>query len=251
MNLTDGQKTAYEQLKQIADYSDNLVEIMNYEMFGTLLVIDVSIECKQYVSSNGGFKFNNRERFRILVTPDFPFEKPWIRFHHTRFGGHSHVQWGSWICLYFSEQNDWIPKNGMAGLLTRLENWLDRASKNDLDPIDLPLHPPVTYSIDKSLPIVIPNRDIPITLNRNISSYFYFENIDEVIYINEWNNKFKKIRDLRPGLSIILKTSMPFEFPESLPDLFQTLINRGIDIIKVISDILTLADKLNKKENLY
>ena len=56
-----------------------------------------------------------------------------------------HVQWQHLICLYAAPSVEWLPADGMRGLLDRLIAWLRRAAAGDLDPEDQPLHPPVAY----------------------------------------------------------------------------------------------------------
>ncbi|HZD03233.1 MAG TPA: hypothetical protein VFA46_24475 [Actinomycetes bacterium] len=60
---------------------------------------------------------------------------------------------------------EWNPADGMHGLLYRLELWLRQAAIGDLDPVGMPLHPPVTYPVALDTPLVIPRADIGEVIN--------------------------------------------------------------------------------------
>jgi hypothetical protein len=67
------------------------------------------------------------------------------------------VQWGRYLCLYAAPSVEWLPADGMRGLLDRLLTWLERAAAGTLDPDGQPLHPPTAYPKANGFVIVTSN----------------------------------------------------------------------------------------------
>ena len=147
LSASHGQQQALAQLLEIASVSD-VVQVLE-EPFslgqGDWLAVGISLDCAGTPHVPRGLKLRGRERFTILVPRNFPFEMPAVRVPHLRWAGTPHVQWGFQLCLYAAPSVEWIPADGMYGLIERLALWLERASLGELDPDDQPLHPPVAY----------------------------------------------------------------------------------------------------------
>lgn len=144
---TDGQLIALEQLRELAADSDaiQIVRQPGVVEADEYLTVDVSLDCSGVPASDGGLTLRVRERFEFRIPPAFPYAIPVVRTAHARWRGVPHVQWGTVVCLYASPSTEWNPADGMRGLVERLVLWLRRAAQADLDPDDMPLHPPVAY----------------------------------------------------------------------------------------------------------
>jgi integrative and conjugative element protein (TIGR02256 family) len=161
--LTQGQRLAADQLTEIADHSDGAVEILHGPRpagAGQSVVIGVALDCSGTASSPDGLRLRARENFSLEVSPEFPFAVPQVSVSHMRWAGTPHLQWQHIICLYAAPSVEWLPGDGMRGLLERLIAWLRRAAAGDLDPEGQPLHPPVAYaSLSAGVAVVRP--DLP------------------------------------------------------------------------------------------
>jgi integrative and conjugative element protein (TIGR02256 family) len=161
--LTTGQRLAADQLAEIADHSDGAVEILHgprREGAGQSVVIGIALDCSGIASSPDGLRLRGREAFSLEISPDFPFTVPQVSVSHTRWAGTPHLQWQHIICLYAAPPVEWLPADGMRGLLDRLIAWLRRAAAGDLDPEDQPLHPPVAY-VSLSAGVAVVRPDLP------------------------------------------------------------------------------------------
>ncbi|MEU3626692.1 hypothetical protein BS329_35885 [Amycolatopsis coloradensis] len=107
--------------------------------------------------AGAGVRVRARERFRILVPETFPYEPPSVLAEHRRWAGSRHVQQSSLLCLYAAPSVEWVPADGMRGLLDRLLTWLEHAAAGTLDPDSRPLHPPVAYPTAPGCAVVEPN----------------------------------------------------------------------------------------------
>ncbi|MGI8448855.1 MAG: hypothetical protein ACR2MP_17095 [Streptosporangiaceae bacterium] len=146
--LVEGQRLALDQLHELVAVSDGAID-MPVEPTGAdsdgWLRTWISLDCAQTPHVPGGLRLRSRERFVLLVSTDFPFEVPVVLVPHRRWAGTPHVQWGTQLCLYAAPSIEWVPADGMFGLIERLTVWLERAALGELDPDDQPLHPPVAY----------------------------------------------------------------------------------------------------------
>ncbi|MHB1887445.1 MAG: hypothetical protein ACYCVV_21130, partial [Acidimicrobiales bacterium] len=105
----------------------------------------ISLDTSATPQAPRGVRLRARERFILVVPPSFPFDLPLVFVPHQRWADRPHVQWSTQLCLYAAPSVEWIPSDGMLGLVDRLTHWLERAALAELDPDDLPLHPPVAY----------------------------------------------------------------------------------------------------------
>jgi integrative and conjugative element protein (TIGR02256 family) len=146
--LSEGQRLALDQLREVVALSsgaiDMPVEPTAVDSDGWLRA-RISLDCAKTPQAPGGLRLRNRERFVVLVSTDFPFEVPVVLVPHRRWVGTPHVQWGVQLCLYMAPSIEWVPADGMFGLIERLTVWLEHAALGELDPDDQPLHPPVAY----------------------------------------------------------------------------------------------------------
>jgi integrative and conjugative element protein (TIGR02256 family) len=155
--MSQGQEQALAQLREIASTSDAvqlLAEPSGANGDGWL-VVRISLDCAGTPHAPSGLKLRGRERFAVFIPRNFPFEVPTVQVPHLRWADIPHVQWGFQLCLYAAPSVEWIPADGMYGLIERLTLWLERASLDELDPDDQPLHPPVAYLSHASGVVVI------------------------------------------------------------------------------------------------
>jgi integrative and conjugative element protein (TIGR02256 family) len=147
--LAPGQQLAAGQLAEIADRSDGAVEILRgpyRPAAGQSVVIDIAMDCSGMPRAAAGVRLRARETFSLEISPAFPFTVPQVSVPHSRWAGTPHVQWQKVICLYAAPSVEWLPADGMRGLVDRLILWLRRAAAGELDPEGQPLHPPVAYA---------------------------------------------------------------------------------------------------------
>lgn len=156
--LSDGQRLALDQLRELVAVSrgaiDMPVEPTAADSDGWLRAL-ISLDCAETPHAPGGLRLRNRERFVVLVSTDFPFEVPVVWVPHRRWADTPHVQWGARLCLYVAPSIEWVPADGMFGLIERLTAWLASAALSELDPDDQPLHPPVAYISDATGVMVV------------------------------------------------------------------------------------------------
>ena len=146
--LSQGQKLATLQITDIATSSNGALEVIELAAESKskgFIWVHLSLETKAYRTKNG-LAFRDREGISLHIHQDFPFKKPEIYFKHKRFIGTPHIQWGSYICLYQSEETEYDPSDGIFGFFNRVEEWMRAAGKGELDPDDAALHPPVAYT---------------------------------------------------------------------------------------------------------
>lgn len=147
-DMSEGQRLALNQLHELVAVSRGaiamLTESVSADSDGWLRVW-ISLDCAEASRALGGLRLRNRERFIVLIPAGFPFDVPVVLVPHRRWAGTPHVQWGTQLCLYAAPSVEWIPADGMFGLIDRLTIWLEHAALGELDPDDQPLHPPVAY----------------------------------------------------------------------------------------------------------
>lgn len=144
---TAGQRLAVDQLHDLAAEGDAVEVVATADAAGPtgFVPAEIALDCSGTPHASRGITLRARERFTVWVPQLFPFCPPAVQVSHTRWAGTPHVQWGSVLCLYVAPSTEWVPADGMRGLVERLALWLDRASLGQLDPDDQPLHPPVAY----------------------------------------------------------------------------------------------------------
>lgn len=142
----EAQRRALDQLREVEGASGGVFEVLSETPDGDHLDVEIAIDCRPYDRVAGGLPLRDRERFVISLQPDVPYEgPPNVSVRHGRWCGRPHVNWCVHLCLYLSPSTEWDPAAGMAGLVERLDRWLQDAALDRLDPADAPLHPPTAY----------------------------------------------------------------------------------------------------------
>jgi integrative and conjugative element protein (TIGR02256 family) len=142
-----GQRLAVEQLEALATSASGAVEVLGVHPTARpgVIRIDVSVDL-QRPPSGPGIRVRARERFEFHVSDLFPFTPPSVWVPHRRWAGTPHVQWGRSLCLYQAPSTEWVPGDGLRGLIDRLLLWLERAAAGTLDSDGVAMHPPIAYA---------------------------------------------------------------------------------------------------------
>jgi integrative and conjugative element protein (TIGR02256 family) len=176
-----------------------------------------------------------RERLRVNIPSAFPLSRPTAHFSHKRYADFSHVQWGDSICLYQAPDVEWQPGQGMFGFMQRLNDWLKAGAAAELDPIGMPLHPPVAYAVSNFA--VVPRQNAPKPLPPYWGGYVEITRENDVVAeLGRWIKCGEEVPDGRLATAILLPTSMPHEYPTSMLDLIKALVIREVplELIHVI-----------------
>lgn len=250
---TQGQHLALDQLKDIAVASDDTIDIVEVKppaSEGLSVVIRVSIDTSGYAHEDGGFEFRKREPLNIYVSPRFPVEPPRVYFAHKRFLGRAHVQWGDYLCLYQAPDVEWASQDGMFGLVKRLDDWLRDAARNQLDPEDAPLHPPVEYtSSDIKLAVEIDAPEIEEGKTFWLGTGKLTRRNDHCFDVSEWSETPSSLpKDEKFAAVVLLNQAMPMEYPDTISKLITTLEARGVpfDLLFSILKIFALCQPENE-----
>jgi integrative and conjugative element protein (TIGR02256 family) len=234
-----GQAWALEQLEEIAAKSNGaleIVEISEPTEAGSSLRMAVSVNCAGYPKVEGGIPYRPRERLLIWIGAGFPLDIPSLHFAHSEYGGFPHVQWGTSICLYQSPETEWQPEDGMFGFVQRTDDWLRAGAANQLDPIGLPLHPPVAYQGGKT-PAVVPTQNSPTPRPPWWAGYAKIVSENDVcLELGEWLERDNVPLETRLAPAILLPGDMPFEYPTTIAALRDVLAERDIplEIIRLL-----------------
>lgn len=258
-----GQVLALQQLHKIARSSLGSLTVSSVgqpSSPGTMWV-EISVDCANIEHRDGGIRLRNRERITLGVPVNFPLDRPTVWVPHRRFAEHSHVQWGTSLCLYQSPATEWVPADGMFGLVERLISWLRLGALGELDPTGQPLHPPVAYP-SASAGCLVVHADAPraagsspwlgIAILRWISptrtDLIGWQDITE-----RWPLAARQGAggaDPRTGaifvaLTIVLTRPIGFEFPRKAADLVDALTAEGIEKDRLLN-LLGRIDLHNK-----
>lgn len=230
--MTEGQIQALEEVREIEEAGQGAFSIVNVtEPTGSYknLCLDISLDTADLARASGGIPLRDRERFLVVITPEFPFKKPSAYTRHTRFAGFPHVQWGRSLCLFQAPDVEWDPSDGMFGFIRRLWNWVEKASLDELDPIGGALHPPVTYVSQGQRYFVVPRVDTPDVMN---SPWFGYGHLDPVgdrrVDIRGWSDLASGSPSALSAACILLTQPMPWEFPADVADLLAALNTQGV-----------------------
>lgn len=246
-----GQAWAFEQLNEIAAKSNGSLEIVETSepaAEGLTLTVTVSVNCAAYPRKDGGIPYRPRERFRIAIPSTFPLKVPSLHFTHDRYASFPHVQWGNSICLYVSAETEWQPEDGMYGFAKRMDDWLRAGAANELEPIGLPLHPPVAYTGDEYF-VVVPTQNTPTVIPPWWHGFARItEESKSVVHLGEWITRDQLTGNERVAPAILLPGDMPFEYPTTVAKLKSTLEDRGVplEIVRLLLTMGALANPENK-----
>lgn len=239
--MSEGQAWALGQLADIAQASAGsleIVEVLEPQKEGENLSVTVSVDCSAYERKLGGVPLKQRERLLLHIGPNFPLEVPRLHFTHKRYGDSAHVQWGTFICLYQATDTEWQPEDGMFGLMTRVDEWLRAAAANELDPVGMPLHPPVTYSTSKFT--VVPTQDTSPVTDTFWAGYAKItRESDHRVELGQWFEYSGEVPAGRVAVALLLPTGMPHEYPTSMADLLKLLEERGISatVVRLVTEL--------------
>jgi len=266
--LTQGQRLAAEQLAEIADRSDGAVEILRGPYWpgaGQPVAIDIALDCAGLAAAPAGLRLRAREAFSLEISPEFPFTVPQVRVPHARWAGVPHVQWQRVVCLYAAPSVEWVPADGMRGLLDRLICWLRQAAAGNLDPDGQPLHPPVAYaSLAAGVAVVRPDlpgaSSGPVTGSAGSARLMVAvcrqdrqdrADVTEWITPDQWKLRYQAAElsgdlgtdgyRLLGGAAIILSRHIGFEYPEKADALLAGLQGAGADRAALLGLLGTVA----------
>ena len=127
----------------------------------------------------------------------------------------------------------------MYGFITRLDSWVRDAARNNLDPDDAPLHPPVAYPAVARL--VVPRVDTPAV---GASAWIGFAELRQRHRRTEIIG-WKSFADVRPkhlAPAILLHEPFPFEYPETVNGLLRELESHGIEFGRFVVGLASLAN---------
>ena len=253
---TREQQLALDQLKDIVVASDDTMDIVDVKppsSDGGSLIIRVSIKTNGYDLEEGGFKFRKREPIMIHVSPSFPVKPPMAYFAHKRFLGRAHVQWGNYLCLFQAPDVEWVVNDGMFGFIKRVDDWLRDAARNQLDPDDAPLHPPIEYSSsDTKLAVEIDAPEIPEDKVFWIGAAKLTERNDYCFDVSEWTEWTETLKalpkDEKFAAVVLLNQAMPMEYPDTISKLILTLEARSVpfNLLFAILKIFALCQPDNE-----
>lgn len=247
---SSGQEWALKQLNDIATKSSGALEIVEVGESiepDSNLKLSISVDCKGYHKTRGGIPFRSRERLLISIPPYFPLDIPTLHFSHSEYGSFPHVQWGSSICLYQSSETEWQPDDGMFGFVQRMHEWLSAGAANQLNPIGLPLHPPVAYT--KSAFSVVPTKNTPTFSLPWWAGYAKISRENEhCIELGEWLERDDVPMETRVAPVILLAGGMPYEYPSTIASLKNVLAERdvSIDLIRILLSLGALRNPEDK-----
>lgn len=228
--MTEGQRQALRQLRAVAAVDPAALEIVRVTEPAEdrpRLLVEMSVNCAGIEHRPGGVHLNERERLRIYVDPDFPWDYPAVYTTHNRWAGTPHVQWGNYLCLYQAPAVEWQPQDGMFGFLERVELWLSRAAAGELDPIGGPLHPPAVYT-SADAPMLVVHADTPAVHDAPWIGFALLRRscarrMDLVGWTEELGGDSK---DVAPAL--LMPTPMDWEYPRTVRELLDALATRGV-----------------------
>lgn len=252
--LTKGQLLAIEQLSDIASVSNGAIEIVELtppSSQGASMMARLSWAAGEYEKAVGGFAFRKREPLIIYIPSRFPIAVPSANFMHTRFMGQPHVQWVNHLCLYQATDVEWTANDGMFGFIKRLNQWLQDAALNQLDPNDAPLHPPIAYtSIDqKKLSIEVDPPEILEDKSYWIGTAKLTKRNNICFDLTEWDNLPGTLPEgERYAAALLLNQPMPMEYPDTVLKLISALQERGIpfELLFSILKIFSLCQQENE-----
>jgi integrative and conjugative element protein (TIGR02256 family) len=208
-------------------------------------------------------RLRDRERFRLVITRDYPFQHPWVWVTHDRFSGVPHVQWRRHLCLYVSPSTEWHPSDGMFGLVERLLLWLDRAAAGSLDAAGEPLHPPPAYPAREAGAVIVRADTLPVPEASELLLAVLRPRDADRVEIVGWLPLAEALADIEDlsvplgtygppgdldlGLAVMLAQPSDFEFPRTVADLRAMLAAHAINDDMLLAGLSLLAlfrDKL-------
>ena len=218
--MLTGIEIAREQLREIAATSDGSVQVnREVDLGDEKYQFDISIRFDGLERVKDGLPVRAREQFQLIVGPTFPFNYPYVLTPHKRFSGFDHVQGHRQLCLYQSP-TDWRPADGMYGYVSRLDSWIRNAARNNLDPDDAPLHPPVEYP--SVMRVIVPKANTPTVSGTPWIGYAELRKRTNHTEIVSWRTLDQEC-PAQSALTILLPERFPFEYPKTVDNLFDEI----------------------------
>ena len=250
---SDGQAIALQQLERIANVEASALRIDHVDDASNQagwLAIDISLDCTHYERAADGLDLHTRESVRLSIPRDFPYQAPVVTTAHTRFLGFPHVQWGTQLCLYQSQETQWQPSLGMVGLIDQLDRWFQKAALNELDDPEGPLHPPVAYIGSANTICVQAN-----TPSRDRWPWFgaaeLVQRKTNFLDLVGWHD----IREVAPGQAfapaLLLDFELPFEYPQTVQGLLKCLEKHGVETSRVLVHMMLVAERITSGEPMH
>ena len=253
MALSEGQRTALDQLQRIADIDRSPVRIIKVEGGtdpGNPLAAHITLDCSRHERVEGGLRLRDREGITLWIPADFPFNPPEAFTAHTRFHGFSHVQWGHWLCLYASLDTQWNPSRGMFGFMAQLDEWLRHGARNELDHPEGPLHPPIAYSVSSTAICVNAN-----TPDRSTWPWFGAAVLTQrkpgLLDVNSWMPTRAVPNDVLFAPTFLLDFELPFEYPRTVHRLLLYLDIKGLPSNQVLAHLMLASERVADDAPLY
>ena len=253
MALSEGQCTALDQLRRIADTDRSPVRIIGIERPqypGAWLEVHITLDCTRHEKVEGGLPLHDREGITLWISPQFPFDPPLAFTPHTRFRGFAHVQWGCSLCLYVSSETQWHPSQGMFGFVAQLNEWLQRGARNELDHPEGPLHPPIAYT-GASTSICV-NADTP---DRRHWPWFgaavLTQTKPQLLEVDAWRPVHEVPNDVSFAPTVLLDFELPFEFPQTVQHLLDHLEAKGVPSSRVLMHLMVGSERVGQDVPLY
>lgn len=250
--MSPGQQLAVEQLQAIREADSALFEIVETlppSKERPLLRVTIALSCKGLQRAPGGLPLREREKFVLLIPPDFPFSIPHVWVPHQRFAGKPHVQWKSHLCIYQAPQTEWDSADGMFGFVDRLWIWLKHGAMNLADPIGLPIHPPVAYRGESKFSIV-PRANAPDPGKGPWYGFAGLQTINENAFaLANWQPAANSGDPTAPVAAVVLlPQGLPWEMPTKLDGLCTELESAGVKRELLLS-LLTWTMLVNPKDH--
>ena len=231
--LSPGQQDALLDLTTLQEASEGSIEHLSQKMGvdGSLLV-DVSIECLGFTHRPPGLRLRDRERFWLVIKPQFPIEPPTVFAPDHRFAFSDHVYWagelGVWLCVFYSTDQQWQPSHGIAGFMWRLLQWLELASVGELDAPGQPRHPPLAGGV-KDQSFFVAREDCP-TFDQAWAGYAVLNKRSKDRFdIVGWSDDACRHDTELLAPAILLDRPFTSEFPDHVSSLMLLLKHAGID----------------------
>ena len=250
---SEGQRTALQQMRRIADTDRSPVRIIGVEQSTDSrdwLVVHITLDCSRHERVDGGLRLHHHEGITLYVPADFPFNPPSAVTAHTRFHGFGHVHWGHWLCLYVSPDTQWNPSRGMFGFMAQLDEWLRRGARNELDHPEGPLHPPIAYTVASTSICV--NADTP---DRSTWPWFgaamLTQRKPDLLEVNAWLPVHAVPDDSPFAATVLLDFELPYEYPRTVHHLLHYLESRGNLGYCLLAHLMLASERIAADTPLY
>jgi integrative and conjugative element protein (TIGR02256 family) len=247
---SDGQAWAVEQLTDIAAKSNGALEIMEIRepiKAGAALGLMLSVHCAGYPREPGGISYRPRERLKVGIPSNFPFDMPSVSFDHDRYAGFPHVFWGHSICLFVAPETEWQLEDGMYGWTKRLDDWLRAGAANTLEPIGLPMHPPVAFAAVEYFAVVLTKNAPKVEPPWWHGFVKITQETDDVAQLGDWITIDEWVPGERVVPAILLPGDMPYQYPSTMAELKTVLDARGVPL-NIIRLLMTMGAIANLKD---